>query len=714
MPKMLLTDDEIASQIQFDVMWARNFRDARIEDWNAYYRLYKNYVNSKDVDTAANIAIPTAFSLVEVQTAFLIDMVMEGGHFVEVLGRTPNGQASAKAIRDLIDYHFQHSIPTYELLEDYIRQLLIYGTSVMRIDWDFKPGWMKRMRPYLNEAGEIAYKPKLAVEIIRNAPSARVVDIYHFLHDPNAAKVDDCRFVAEEMWIDPSALREKEESGNGWRNIDKVIQGNTPTANMGLDLRLSKIDLSPMQNANSEQRGRIAVVDYWGYLTKGWERGTLKKNAKTVLYHVIAGFAGGEYRGDGVPIILFAEETPFFHNKMPFVDARLNAPLSEFYGSGDIEFCESLLEEQRDIRNSLLENVSQTTNRMFVRKRGGGIDPAQLTWRPSGVIDVNEQDDIRILDSGHFDPTILRTQDDLRRDIEQVTGINDFVMGQYRSSTGFNDTATGISLIQETAMKRIGHKGQVIQRAIRNAAQMVFTLIAQFQPYDQSIRVMDNESATRYRFLDISREALQNQYDFNVVNAPALGSKPMRQTQMIQLYQLASDAMSKNPNITVDLDRLLKRIIDELDVPNSNELFGFDQLNKAIPEFAMGEESKMGGEDDRLPPDEENRLMVEQNKAIIPSIRDHHPHHMHVHAEMYDDIPDGHPAKELISQHYSIHAEMAKTTRNIIGQNMAMGTFKEGVRNLNYINGGTNSSPNRAGGRESMTRGMANAAAGNA
>uniref|UniRef100_A0A6M3L1P8 Putative head tail connector protein n=1 Tax=viral metagenome TaxID=1070528 RepID=A0A6M3L1P8_9ZZZZ len=712
---MLLTDDEIAAQIKSDVTWASNFRQPRIEDWNAYYRLYKNYVNAKDVDTAANVAIPTAFSLVEVQTAFLIDMIMEGGHFVEVLGRTPQGQASAKAIRDLIDYHFQHSISTYELLEDYIRQLLIYGTSVLRVDWDFRPGWMRRMRPYVNEDGEIAYKPKLAVEILKNAPSARVVDIYHFLHDPNAACIEDCRFVAEEMWIDPSTLREKESSGNGWRNVDNVIQGNMPTVNFGLNQRLGEIDLSGHQNANSEQRGKVPIVDYWGYLTKGWNRGTLGKNAKTVLYHVIAGFTGGEHNvSGGMPVILFSEETPFFHNRFPYIDARLNAPLGEFYGSGDIEFCESLLEEQRDIRNSLLENISQTTNRMFVRRRGAGIDPAQLTWRPAGVIDVNEQDDIRVLDPGSFDPAVFRTQEDLRRDIEQVTGINDFVMGQHRSSTGFNDTATGISLIQEAAMKRLGHKGQVIQRAIRSTAQMVFTLIAQFQPYDQSIRVLDNESATRYRFLDISREALQNQYDFNVVNAPALGSKPMRQNQMIQLYQLASDAKTKDPAVTIDLDRLMKRIIDELDIPNSNELFGFDQLDKTLQMSGLGGGMSDENVEERMPPDEENRLMVEQNQAVVPNLRDHHPHHMHVHAAMYDNLPENTPARALIEQHYRIHAEMAKTTKNLIGNAMAVETMGQGIRNLNYINGGTNSSPNQAGGRESMVRGSANAAAGNA
>ena len=639
MPKMLLSDEEISKQIQFDIQWARNWRQPHIEDWNAYYRLYKNYVNAADSDTTANVAIPTAFSLVEVQTAFLIDMVMEGGHFVEVLGRTPQGQASARAIRDLLDYHFNHSIQTYELLEDYIRQLLIYGTSILRVDWEFKPGFMTRMRPVYDEETQQfkGWKPKREVEILKNAPTARAVDLYHFLFDPTAARVEDCRFAAEEMWLDPSTLRDKEASGNGWRNIDEVIGGNT-TVNTGLTTRMEELDLSGQQNANSTQREKVAVVDYWGYLTKGWENGQLKKNPKTLLYHVIAGFAGGAWGGDGLPIVLFAEETPFFHNKIPFIDARLNAPLGEFYGSGDIEFCESLLEEQRDIRNSLLENVSQTTNRMFVRRKGAGIDPAQLTWRPSGVIDVEEMDDIRVLDPGQYDPTILRTQDDLRRDIEQVTGINDFVMGQFRSSTGFNDTATGISLIQETAMKRIGHKGQVVQRAIREAAQMVFTLIAQFQPFDQSVRVLDNESATQYRFLDISREALQNQYDFNVVSAPALGAKPMRQTQMVQLYQLATDAASKMPNSAFDLDRFLKRIVDEMDIPNSSELFGFDQLNSALP---PGLAEGVGKAEERIPPDEENRMMIEMNQAVIPDLGDHHPHHMHVHSSVYEDLPEG-------------------------------------------------------------------------
>ena len=44
---------------------------------------------------------------------------------------------------------------------------------------------------------------------------------------------------------------------------------------------------------------------------------------------------------------------------------------------------------------------------------------------------------------------------------------------------------------------------------------------------------------------------------------------------------------------------------------------------------------------------------------------------------------------------------------------MNIETMGEGIRNLNYVDGGTNSSPTGAGGRESAVRGLANANAGN-
>jgi hypothetical protein len=485
-----LPDDEIARLVDQDIRWAKDYRCKFKEDWERFYLLYKNFVDKKQYVFDSNVAIPTAFSIVEVQVAFLLDMVFEGGNFVEVLGKTPQGHASARAVRDMLDYHFRYSINTYEEIESFIRQLLIYGTSIFKMFWDFRPGYMTRQAPVYDEEGVlIRWEPRLQPEILSNKPGGVTVDLACFGVDPNARDMETARYAFDEQWVDPAALMDLQNSGI-YKNVEEAMGAATNT-NEAVTNRLQKINITPYQNAPDEERGKVYIVDYWGYLTKGWENKKLVRKPKTQLYHVVCAYGNSQYSGvgDGEPIILFAEPSPLHHNRLPYIHSHLNAPLGEFYGSGDIEFCESLLAEQRDIRNATLDNLSRTVNRMFVIRDGANIDEGELEWRPSGTIHAEiPREDITVLDPGSIDPAVLRTQDDIRRDIELVTGVSDFVMGQFRSSSGFNDTATGISLIQGVAMKRIGKKGQTVQRAIRDIAKMLFALVAQYQPYETTVR----------------------------------------------------------------------------------------------------------------------------------------------------------------------------------------------------------------------------------
>jgi len=717
-----LPEDQIASLVDQDIRWAKENREQFKTDWLRFYKLYKNFVDKDKYAYDSNVAIPTAFSIIEVQVAFLLDMVFEGGNFVEVLGKTPQGQASARAVRDLLDYHFRYSINTYEEEEAFIRQLLIYGTSIFKMFWDFKPGYMTRMVPKYSDEGLLTgYTPRLQPEILANKPGGSTVDIFCFGVDPAAKDIASARYAFDEQWVDPSVLMNLQDVGI-YKNVDKAI-GAATNVNEGLHDRLHQVNLTPYQNSPEEERGKVYVVDYWGYLTKGWENKKLKRKPKTQLYHVVCAYANSQYSGvgDGDPIVLFAEPSPFHHNRLPYIDSRINAPLGEFYGAGDLEFCESLLQEQRDIRNATLDNLTRTVNRVFLAKRSANIDDAELEWRPGQVIHVDNDGDVGVLDPGMIDPSVLRSQDDIRRDIESVTGVNDFVMGNFRSSTGFNDTATGISLIQGVAMKRIGKKGQTVQRAIRDKAKMLFALIAQYQPYETTIRVLDNESAIQYRFVDISPDALKHEYDFQIVNSPSLGSKPARITQMIQLFQIVANMREVDPTLQLDMGRFLKRIVDEMDVPNSDEFFGFSQLNKELPE-SLGE---YGTSQEMLPPHEENRLMVENGQLVTPHMQDNHPQHMYQHHSMYESLPKEHAARALIEKHYDAHKQMAEQSKQLLGSALQMQTFMDSAGSLvggqsgvgeqsSMLSGNTQSSPTGAGGQEDMMRGMANFGAGNA
>ena len=148
-----LPDKDIAETVYKDVEWARNYRQEYRERWEQFYALYRNYLDRANYPWESNLAIPSAFSVVEVQVAFLTDMIFEGGNFVEVLGKTPQGQVSASAVQQMLNYHFSNSFRTYEEFEKFIRQLVIFGTSVFKTYWNYARGWKTRMEAvYENKA----------------------------------------------------------------------------------------------------------------------------------------------------------------------------------------------------------------------------------------------------------------------------------------------------------------------------------------------------------------------------------------------------------------------------------------------------------------------------------------------------------------------------------------------------------------------------------
>lgn len=718
-------EKELARLISQDIKWGREFRDTRKADWLRFYVLYKNWIDRAAYPYESNLAIPTAYANVEVQTSFLLDMIFESGDFVEVLGKTETGQLSASAVKEMLNYHFRESFHTYEDMEQLIRSLLIFGTSVYKIYWDWRKEWQTSKIPMTNPAtGEPEYgqfKELLVPVEVANNPAGYPIDLLNFLVDPNANTIENARFAAEEQWISPDKLLELSKAYPGYikKNVSTILgECLDDDVNINVTEKLDEIGITDNQKSPYLERGKVHVVDYWGYLATGWKNGRLSENSKTQLIHAVLAVGNSSNVDVKDPVVLLAEPTPFNHGRLPYVDFRINSCVGEFYGQGDIEYCESLYLEQRDQRNVQMDNLSRTANQMWKVKNGAVLDESELTHRPGGIVHVDEIADLEPIDTPKLDQAHFKSADNIRRDIEMATGVNDFVMGQFRSSTGFNDTATGISLIQQTALMRLGQKGQIMQRGIRDIAKLAFGLIQQFQSEGTSIRILDRQGAMRYRFVNILPQELMQAYDFNIINGPALGSRPMRTNQMIQLLQIVIQSQQPtpaNPNggMTPEVQRLYKRIVEEMDVPNPQELAGFPGMNQEIPEIP-GEAGE--AEQPQLPPEEENRVMLLEGRAVHAAFGEQHPQHIIVHGKGYD-MADDDTTKGLFTEHMKEHKGIMEQEKMMKAE--MMGTAIEGdavqeqAQQLALISGGQGASKSSAP-QEGQVRGMGNTMGGQA
>ena len=718
-------EKELARLISQDIKWGREFRDTRKADWLRFYVLYKNWIDRAEYPYESNLAIPSAYANVEVQTAFLLDMIFESGDFVEVLGKTQTGQLSASAVREMLNYHFRESFRTYEDMEQLIRNLLIFGTSIYKVYWDWRREYQTQKIPMINPAtGEPEYgkfEERLIPVEVANNPSGYPIDLLNFFVDPNANTIENARFAGEDQWISPDRLLELSKAYPGYmkKNVAMILgEDMDDDVNINVTEKLDEIGITDNQKSPYLERGKVHVVDYWGYLATGWKNGRLSENSKTQLIHAVLAVGNSSAVDVKDPVILLAEPTPFNHGRLPYVDFRINSCVGEFYGQGDIEYCESLYLEQRDQRNVQMDNLSRTANQMWKVKNGAVLDESELTHRPGGIVHVDEIDNLLPIETPRIDPSHFKSQDDIRRDIEMATGVNDFVMGQYRSSMGFNDTATGISLIQQTALMRLGQKGQIMQRGIRDVAKLAFGLIQQFQSDGTSVRILDREGAMKYRFINILPQELMNAYDFNIINAPSLGSKPMRVNQLIQLLQIVIQAQQPTPErpkggMSPEVSRLYKRIVEDMDVPNPQELAGFPDLNMEIPEIP----GDMQGEDQpQLPPEEENRVMIIEGRAVHAKFGEPHQQHILVHNQGLEMAQDD-TARVVIADHMKEHrgimAQEKAMAAEMMGTSIEADAMQEQQQQMALVTGGKGAqkSPSSA---EGQARGMGNMMGGQA
>jgi hypothetical protein len=702
--KNFLTNQEISDQIYWDYRWGRDFREERIQDWNRFYQLYKNYVSKSDYPFMSNLSIPTATTLIEVQTAAILSMIFEAGKFFTVEGKTEYGQIGARAVDQLMDYHMRQSFNIYEDMELFIRQFLMFGTSVYKVMWQYREG-VREVEVPVYEGGELMKTETVEIPVIEeNKPCGYTVDLYSFGMDPAAGRPDDIRFAWEEMYYDMASLHQMASNDIIDKKALKNITPSSPWVSRGLGERQDEIGFNDHQYPVDPARGKVRVIDYYGYMTKNWDaRPGSKKKVQTRLLHVIAALDGGG--GEGKPLVLRAEPMPYQHNRIPYVVARENPCVGEMYGTGDIETTESLLLEERDMRNIQLDNLMRTINKMFKVKSGSLEDESELFWRPGGIVHLEDMDDVAVLDAGILDPSFFGAQEGIRADIEHATGVNDFVIGQFRSATGFNDTASGISIIQEAALRRITKKGNTIQRSIKEIGEMTFGLVSQYMPYDQVVKVVDRKSAMGYRFVNVSAEALQNMYDFTVVNAPSLGSKSIQLRQMTELMQLAIQLRNVDQNFAPDFSLFFRRILELGEVPNPEEIFGHQNLNQNLPLLPEAQGTTEGPMA-LIPPEDENTLMMEGH-MVHPKINEDHAYHRVVHQDFYNRMTDPN-VKALIAEHDAAHAQLQQMTATMQAQQMALQQNENAVAGKLEQVAGMMGGTNAGGPAASTERGVKN------
>lgn len=442
--------------------------------WEGFYQQYRSYQDVKrqhgqartpnDVDTVLNGAkstfgaglfIPYAYSVIET----VLPRMMTNAPKITVRGKKPEWEDLAEPIKFHIEA--QEDEADYPLvLQDVAKSGLIYGLGVQKLPWVDEKRHSKKLAPAQIPTADNPLQVVEFEETIYSGPRPEAVDVFDFIWDPLAYNMRTLSWCVHRTWRSDKYVRDMLElgvaqQGRGWAlpgpdwTIEDVLSEAAPESRS--EIWKARDTASGRGASDPQPEGKIHEV--WEYHDG--------KQVITVL--------------DG-QMVVASGPNPYWHGEFPFQIFRPTKLPHEFVGIGEIESITDLIEEMNTLRTQRRDNAALVLQRPFAYF-DGMVDPGDIAFGPGiGIpVDGDPREIIFPLPLADIPQSGYLEEQNLSRDIERVTGIDDTLAGG--GSTGGTDTATGIQLVQAAANVRIQNKARLLQReCVKPAGRQWFRL----------------------------------------------------------------------------------------------------------------------------------------------------------------------------------------------------------------------------------------------
>lgn len=534
--KRALDAQELAQSIVDKFSMSQQWREPHKQKWDEYYDMYRGVLPQKSYEWQSNIYVPYPFSTVET----LVPRLTAQKPQIDIMPTEPSDSDKAKVMNALIDYQW-NMMSANVWMPEAVREMLIYGTVVVKVYWKTVKENVQKFEDIIDdpnadeeivqEAGQVKIETE---ETTYDAPCVEVVDLYDFFVDPQATSIEAARYVIHRTWRTLEYLKQKQKEGV-YKNI-KLIENMQQSGSFEDD----KSSRREAANLNDGQyyvpnNDMIEILEYW-------------EDGRVVC---VAGRS----------VVIRDEVNPYDHNKKIFVECVMIRPPHEFYGIGVLEPIQTLVKELNDRRNQRMDNVTLVLNKQFIIENGQNVDEDELISTPGGAIHADSITAVQVLQQGDVTSSSYQEETLIKADIQQTTGVSDFTQGVGSDSLG-NDTATGISLIQEAGNARFkAIANNLEEMMIKNIGQMMVAMNLQYMDQEKVLRIVGDDGVD---FPQVTPEEIRGNFDVVVKAGSTLPvNDAVEKKQTMEFYEIFKD----NPNVNqLELDKLVAKKI----LPSAN------------------------------------------------------------------------------------------------------------------------------------------------
>jgi len=268
--------DDISSKFGSRAAWRQPY-DVLFDE---IYALFHSTQSARKVKTRTRIFIPIVFQVIIAAIPKIINTLFTTDEFFEVDPINPVDEDLGNDIRRLIIAQLRMANFFVKFI-DFVEQLLLYGTSYLKVFWKVKRGWVWTRTPIRERVvvggvelsnDIVEWEERKEYKVIERRPEIEVVDVLDVFPDSEAETVDDeDKGVMIQSWM---SLEMFKKMGAG----DFPIFANT-------DMVKAQSDAE----SRNETRGK-----------RKSSRGTAQSFAEDKQVHLISYWGPYDVDGDGI------------------------------------------------------------------------------------------------------------------------------------------------------------------------------------------------------------------------------------------------------------------------------------------------------------------------------------------------------------------------------------------------------------------------------
>lgn len=453
----------------------------RFDRFSEFDYIYHSRLKHDDPTVASKVFNPVAWGFIET----IVTRMLAAYPRIVYKPREEMDQMRAELYSELFSYWFD-SCEVYPTMVNWVKDSLIYGTGIVKIDWYASPIVMQKRYQY-DETGEVAlqteidpetgeetYKSEFAIENepLRqyDAPRLTNVKIYDFFFDPAGHSMESCRWVIhrymttiDELIAQNKAAKEHGKPMYVQAALDRIKAGGVETGSKTEESefyeRHRREAAGYIERLPGDGTQRVEVMEMW------------EDNKLVVVVN------RQEVVRDG--------ESPYWHGQKPFIRTVDNPVPYDFYGKGEIEPIEGQIHAINTTQNQRIVNVNRILNPMWFA--APGVDDYELEFTDNGIIHASQRADVDMFTLPNVTETAVQEQNTLYDTMQRALGVTDTVQGLDTPAS----TAREVELKTTQANSRFAFKVKIFESmGLRSLGQFVYKLYQQFLTKEKAIRIL--------------------------------------------------------------------------------------------------------------------------------------------------------------------------------------------------------------------------------